>query len=629
MSPTLERRPTATRRPQRSMNAERAPRGTDPAGGACTLTFDDGPDPRWTPRVLAELERCGVPATFFVIGERVAYDPEPARSALRAGHDVELHCHRHVRHTELTEAELEADTVAALAEFERAGLGRPRYWRTPWGARSAATERVAARQGLRLVDWTIDTHDWRGDGRMAMLETADALLEDGAIVLLHDGLGPGALRAGVEQTIGLIAPFAALARDRGLRLTALSQADAPRASERESEAFNTSAATARGVETPRLGCMGMSAAPPPLSIVSPVESALLSIDEALARISLRAKEFDAAPRLPEENLEDLRDAGLLQFPADRERATLREEIVLVRALASADASTARIFDGHLNGVERLALGAPAGLREAELARVAAGKLLLGVWGADPAPGEGKPAQVVRGEGGSLTLRGVKTFCSGAGGVQRALVVVREGSATAPPGGRRLAYVDASEGVEIDRDWYRASGLRSSESHRVEFLETPVLALLGEENELTRQPFFARDGVRTAATWAGIADGIFLAATSALGEREPDAHQLSALGRMRVARGTIDRWLEHAGRRLEDRDMADPAGLATSCRAAIIAASRTIAEEAALACGSRSLIAGGELDRGRRDLDLFLLQHRLDPQLAKLGRATLDAAGGKR
>ena len=372
----------------------------------------------------------------------------------------------------------------------------------------------------------------------------------------------------------------------------------------------------------------------------------MRLDEALLRISSRAPGLDAVPRMPRENLDDLRAAGAWQLPAERAsaRARLREEIALVRAVAGADASTARILDGHLNGVERLALGAPAGLREAELARIAAGKLLLGVWGADPAPGEGEPAQVVRGKRGSLVLRGVKAFCSGADGVQRALVVVREGgepAAFAPVadgggqrpipsevsslGARRLAYVDTSEGVEVDRDWYRASGLRSSESHRVEFVDTPVLALLGGENELARQPFFARDGVRTAATWAGLADGIFAATTSALGEREPDEHQLSALGRMRVARGTIDRWLEHAGARLEDENVADPAGLATACRAALIAASRTIAEEAAWACGSRSLIDGGELDRGRRDLDLFVLQHRLEPQLAKLGRSTLDAA----
>jgi alkylation response protein AidB-like acyl-CoA dehydrogenase len=375
----------------------------------------------------------------------------------------------------------------------------------------------------------------------------------------------------------------------------------------------------------------MSAIPSPISVVPAAEPERLSLDEALVRISSRAHDLDATPRLPRENLGDLRAAGMLQLMTDRAGARLREEIALVRAVARADASTARIFDGHLNGVERLALGAPEGLREAELARIAAGKLLLGVWGADPAPGEGEPAQVVRGKSGSLVLRGVKTFCSGAGGVRRALVVVREGrgSGSSAPGARRLAYIDTSEGVEIDRDWYRASGLRSSESHRVEFVDTPVLALLGGEDELARQPLFARDGVRTAATWAGIVDGIFAAAASALGEREPDAHQLSALGRMRVAHGTIDRWLEHAGVLLEDEEVADPAGLASACRAAIVEASRTIADEAAQACGSRSLIAGGELDRGRRDLDLFVLQHRLEPQLAKLGRSTLDAAAGPR
>jgi alkylation response protein AidB-like acyl-CoA dehydrogenase len=372
----------------------------------------------------------------------------------------------------------------------------------------------------------------------------------------------------------------------------------------------------------------MSAIPPSIAIAP--DSGRLSMDEALARISARARELDAAPRLPEENLEDLRAAGMLQLPADRSEVSLPREIQLVRALAGADASTARIFDGHLNGVERLALSAPAELREAELGGVASGELLLGVWGADPAPGEGAPAQV-RERDGSLVLHGVKTFCSGAGGVQRALVVVREGSASTPPiapGGRRLAYIDTSAGLRIDRGWYRASGLRASESHRVEFAGAPVLALLGGENELVRQPWFARDAVRTAATWAGIADGIFAAAASALSEREPDEHQLRALGKMRVAHATIDRWLAYAGARLDDRGVEDPMGVATECRAAIIDASRTIADEAAQACGSRSLIAGDALDRGRRDLDLFLLQHRLDPQLAKLGRATLDAAAGQ-
>ncbi len=91
---------------------------------------------------------------------------------------------------------------------------------------------------------------------------------------------------------------------------------------------------------------------------------------------------------------------------------------------------------------------------------------------------------------------------------------------------------------IDRGWYRASGLRASESHRVEFTDAPVLALLGGENELLRQPWFARDGVRTAATWAGIADGIFGAARTALGRTR--ARRASGEGAREDAGGAAQR-----------------------------------------------------------------------------------------
>jgi peptidoglycan-N-acetylglucosamine deacetylase len=193
--------------------------------GVCTFTFDDGPDPVWTSRVLAELDRCEVKATFFVVGEHVTASPQTSRAAHERGHAVELHCHRHIRHTELSESELEADTCAALAALADAGLPRPRYWRTPWGVSTPATERIAGKHGLRLVGWTIDTHDWRGDPAANMLAAAaDPLLEDEAIVLMHDAIGPGALRSGVRETVELIAPLAAAARAHGLRMTRLGSA---------------------------------------------------------------------------------------------------------------------------------------------------------------------------------------------------------------------------------------------------------------------------------------------------------------------------------------------------------------------------------------------------------------------
>jgi alkylation response protein AidB-like acyl-CoA dehydrogenase len=341
------------------------------------------------------------------------------------------------------------------------------------------------------------------------------------------------------------------------------------------------------------------------------------LEWALQRIAARAGELDREPRFPTENFTDLAAAGALTTPPDG----LAGEVALVRAVAAADASTARILDGHLNGIERLTLAASEPLRSAELAQIGEGKLLLGVWGADPATGEGPPAGLEQGDG-QLVLRGVKTFCSGAGGVQRALVIASD-----QDGSRRLVYLDTTSGVRIDRGWYRASGLRSSESHRVEFHDTPVLALLGASGELSREPFFSRDAIRTSATWAGLADRILAETLTALDPARLDAVQAHGLGRMRVAQGTVDRWLEHTTSVLaqpEDTDpLLDPAGLALECRIALYECALLISGLAARVCGSRALIGASTLDRARRDLDLFLLQHRLDPKITKLGAEILD------
>ncbi|MCW3019552.1 MAG: hypothetical protein JWN10_1860, partial [Solirubrobacterales bacterium] len=280
----------------------------------------------------------------------------------------------------------------------------------------------------------------------------------------------------------------------------------------------------------------------------------VTLERALREIAQRAGELDRNPRFPSESFELLKAAGIPQLAAQPAACGLVRESALVRALAGGDASCARILDGHFNGAERLALLAPPPLRARELDLLGQGRVLVGVWGADPAAGEGPPASLLPGAGGAMTLRGVKTFCSGAGGVQRALVSARD-----EHGARRLAYADVSDHIRIDRSWYRASGLRSSESHRVEFHDTPVLALLGGEDELMREPWFSRDAVRTAATWAGIADCILAACVAAVGESAPDELRAHALGRMRVAQATIDRWLEYALARLDDSDRDDADG----------------------------------------------------------------------
>ncbi|HTZ85996.1 MAG TPA: polysaccharide deacetylase family protein [Solirubrobacteraceae bacterium] len=182
---------------------------------ALSLTFDDGPEPVWTEQVLRELGRCRVRATFFLIGERVLEYPRLARAIVSAGHEAQLHCHRHVRHSDLSEAELIEDTRQGLDALVSAGVS-PDLWRAPWGVQTPASERVAQRFGLTLVRWSIDTHDWRGDTPAEMLSIARPALARGGAVLMHDGLGPGALREECENTVRLIAPLSEVARELGI-----------------------------------------------------------------------------------------------------------------------------------------------------------------------------------------------------------------------------------------------------------------------------------------------------------------------------------------------------------------------------------------------------------------------------
>lgn len=198
---------------------------TRASAGTIALTYDDGPDPVWTARVLAELERHGATATFFVDARRALARPGLIEAMDEAGHEVGFHCVRHVRHSELGEQGVQAEATVGLAMLASLGV-RPRAWRAPWGVVTEATLRVAAEHGLDLWNWSFDSHDWRGDSREQMLAAFDAVggLAAGTVVLMHDGLGPGARRSGCAETVGLTGTLLDAAKARGLRSAPLSAA---------------------------------------------------------------------------------------------------------------------------------------------------------------------------------------------------------------------------------------------------------------------------------------------------------------------------------------------------------------------------------------------------------------------
>ena len=155
--------------------------------GEVALTFDDGPDPELTPRVLEILEAHGVRATFFCIAEKAARHPELTREIARRGHAVENHSHSH-EHTFafLLWRGLRRDLAAAQSTLARLTGRTPRFFRAPMGFRNPLLDPVLHEMGLRLVTWTRRGYDTnRGDPAEvgALLGRG---LAAGDILVLHD-----------------------------------------------------------------------------------------------------------------------------------------------------------------------------------------------------------------------------------------------------------------------------------------------------------------------------------------------------------------------------------------------------------------------------------------------------------
>jgi peptidoglycan/xylan/chitin deacetylase (PgdA/CDA1 family) len=151
------------------------------------LTFDDGPDPEVTPRVLDVLDRYGMRATFFCVGEKAAAYPRVVKEIVRRGHRVENHSQRHSNAFALYGyRRLEREIDAAQAVIAGLSGHAPRFFRAPMGLRSPLLDPVLARRGLRYVSWTRRGYDAvESDAARVVHRLADGLAA-GDILLLHD-----------------------------------------------------------------------------------------------------------------------------------------------------------------------------------------------------------------------------------------------------------------------------------------------------------------------------------------------------------------------------------------------------------------------------------------------------------
>jgi peptidoglycan/xylan/chitin deacetylase (PgdA/CDA1 family) len=203
----------------RALLERTVPRRGVPKTGAFALTFDDGPDPHFTPQVLDVLAARGAIATFFVVGSSARRHPDLVRRIVREGHGLGSHTWSHPELDGLPAPRLLRECAQGRLAVERIAGRRVRAYRPPkghWDARGAAVARALA---LRPWLWTLDPSDWRGDAsRDALLERLQGL-GDGDVVLLHDGVQGAESPAAHDRsaTVAALPRLLDLAADRGLR----------------------------------------------------------------------------------------------------------------------------------------------------------------------------------------------------------------------------------------------------------------------------------------------------------------------------------------------------------------------------------------------------------------------------
>jgi peptidoglycan/xylan/chitin deacetylase (PgdA/CDA1 family) len=192
------------------------------ARGEVALTFDDGPDPEVTPRVLDLLDRAGARGTFFLIGERVARHPGLAAEIVARGHGVANHTHTHPAHfSVLLPGGLGAEIDRAQEAIERACGVVPRWFRPPAGFRSFLLEPVLARRDLHLAAWTRRGYDTRDGRATVVLQRLGRDLAPGDVLLLHDGNAAREPGTGRPVVLPVLERLLGEMGERGLRGMAL------------------------------------------------------------------------------------------------------------------------------------------------------------------------------------------------------------------------------------------------------------------------------------------------------------------------------------------------------------------------------------------------------------------------
>ncbi len=161
------------------------------------LTFDDGPNPIYTPRLLAVLKKYHVKATFFLIGKHAAEYPAVVRQIKAAGMVIGNHSWDHPNLAKASSSKLAMEIDRTSATLKKITGASPCFFRFPYGSANPGAIAAVNARGMTPYIWTVDTRDWAGVSTSGIISTvwSELSTRHGAVILQHDIQGPRTINA--------------------------------------------------------------------------------------------------------------------------------------------------------------------------------------------------------------------------------------------------------------------------------------------------------------------------------------------------------------------------------------------------------------------------------------------------
>jgi peptidoglycan/xylan/chitin deacetylase (PgdA/CDA1 family) len=186
----------------------------DKAKKRIAITFDDGPHPQFTPKILAVLKQHDTRATFFLVGEMAEKYPGLVRAEIAAGHNVGNHTYHHVNLTQIPEEFVATEIKACGLVLDNITGKAPHLFRPPGGDYNRLVAETAEAEGYVMVLWTDDPGDYASPGEKVIETRTLDSISNGGIILIHDG---------VQETVDVLPRIIEYLKAKGFQLVTIDE----------------------------------------------------------------------------------------------------------------------------------------------------------------------------------------------------------------------------------------------------------------------------------------------------------------------------------------------------------------------------------------------------------------------